>query len=89
MITFDVRLLVRGDHTADEVLEQLLTGVLRVHAAVELVPDPRLTSVDGQRSNENYGRHVPSAPVHRNPRSATTYAAVRHWYGDRVTGSAT
>lgn len=62
MRTVDVRLLVRGDHVVENVLEQLLSGALRVHAVAELVPDPRPGA-------PTYGRHVPVSPVHRARRS--------------------
>lgn len=70
MITVDVRLLVRGsgDRSTDEVLEQLLSGVLRVHAVVEL-----------PRPDRPY-RVVP--PVHRLARSAAHHVIVRDWSGE-------
>jgi hypothetical protein len=68
MMTIDARLLVRGDRDVREALEQLLTGVLRVHAVVELVTLPS-------------GVVVPGATVHRLPRSAH-HVAVRDWRGD-------
>ena len=68
MRTFDVRVLVRGDHTVDEVMEQLLTGALRAHAVVELVPNEL----------------SPLPPVHRNSRSEAHYAAVRIWHGEAL-----
>jgi hypothetical protein len=66
--TLDVRLLVRGSHDADEALEQLLTGALRVHAAVELVTTPS-------------GLVVPVAPIHRSPRTGAQFPVVRTWDG--------
>lgn len=68
MRTIDVRLLVRGSHDVDDVLEQLLTGALRVHASVQLV-----TTASGLT--------VPVAPIHRATRSANTFAVVRSWDG--------
>lgn len=68
MITYDLRVLVRGDHTPDEVMEQLLTGALRAHAVVELTPN----------------HVAPSTPVHRNQRSEAHYAAVRVWRGESL-----
>jgi hypothetical protein len=71
--TLDVRLLVRGSHDAAEALGQLLTGVLRVHAAVELVTTPS-------------GLVVPVAPVYRAPRSVTHLAVARTWDGGVLAG---
>lgn len=68
MRTLDVRLLVRGSHDADEALEQLLTGALRVHAAVELVTTPS-------------GLVVPTTPIHRAVNSVSHYVAAREWRG--------
>lgn len=80
METVDVRLLVRGRRRAPgELLEQLLRGVLRVHAAVELVPDPRVATRDG-RANPTYGHHVPVAPVHRH-RDAVRFDVAQTWDG--------
>lgn len=39
MRTVDVRILVRGDADPDAVVRQLLTGVVKIHGAVELVTD--------------------------------------------------
>lgn len=74
MITYDVRLLVRDGQPPSVVLEQLLTGVLRVHAVVLLVPDPGAPA----------DRPTPASPVHRNPRSYAHYEQVRDWVGQRV-----
>lgn len=68
MRTLDVRLLVRGSHDAAEALDQLLTGALRVHAAVELVTTPS-------------GLVVPTTPIHRAASSVSHYVAVREWRG--------
>lgn len=70
MNTIDVRLLVRGDarRTTAEVLEQLLSGALVVHAVVELATE----------------HVPPSPPVHRSHRSETHYAAARDWRGEAV-----
>lgn len=68
MRTLDVRLLIRSSHDADEALDQLLTGVLRVHAAVELVTTPS-------------GIVVPVAPIHRHGDLASHHAATRAWSG--------
>lgn len=62
MRTVDVRLLVRESHTVEDVLSQLLSGALRIHAVAELVTDPRPDA-------PTYGRHVPVPPVHRARRS--------------------
>lgn len=86
MMTVDVRLLVRSSrHPVDDVLEQLLTGTLRVQAVVQLVPDPRVaTPGDPQRVNVHRGCLVPTTPVRRNARGASHHAAVRDWDGEVV-----
>jgi hypothetical protein len=69
MMTVDVRLLVRGNREIDEVLRQLLSGVLRVHAAVQLLTLPS-------------GLVAPDVTVYRLPRSVQHYATVRAWSGE-------
>lgn len=74
MRTVDVRLLVRGSAHVPDLLEQLLSGALRVHAVVELVPDPRASA--------DRGTATPSLPIHRHRHSESHYAVVRDWRGD-------
>lgn len=75
MITYDLRVLVReGRATPDEVLTQLLSGVLRVHAVVEL------STLTTAPNGESVVR--PVEPVYRNPRSTTHYAVARDWSGE-------
>lgn len=80
MRTVDVRLLVRGTHTAAEVLTQLLSGVLRIHGVVELLPDRRGALPNG-RPNPTYGHAVPVDPVLRNARTRQ-YHDVAAWRGE-------
>jgi hypothetical protein len=81
--TVDVRVLVRAArHPTNDILEQLLNGTLRVHAVVELIPDPRLALRDGTR-NPSYGRTVAAPPVYRHHRSSWQ-PTVRDWTGDVV-----
>lgn len=70
METVDVRLLVRGGRPPGEALAQLLTGALRVHAAVEL-------------SLNADGALVATPPVHRHV-GASRYPEARAWTGRRI-----
>lgn len=83
MRTVDVRVLVRAArHPTRDILDQLVAGTLRVHGAVELIPDPRRALPNGV-VNSAFGRAVAVPPVHQNPRMQWQ-PEVREWRGDVV-----